>query len=130
LTAKRSSRDSYIQRLQAKEYVQVEMNGRILATEAGIIALGDNFQPLPTGYELQRHWLERLPEGERKVLEILVQAYPQAVDRDSLSEATGYKRSSRDSYLQRLKARQLVTESGRGAVRASDMLFDDAVSRR
>jgi hypothetical protein len=127
---KRSSRDSYIQRLQAKEYVQVEMNGRILATEAGIIALGDNFQPLPTGYELQRHWLERLPEGERKVLEILVQAYPQPVDRDSLSEATGYKRSSRDSYLQRLKARQLVTESGRGAVRASDMLFDDAVSRR
>jgi chromosome segregation and condensation protein ScpB len=52
-----------------------------------------------------------------------VKAYPEPVDRDAISEATGYQRSSRDTYLQRLRSRQLIAEPGRGMVRASDTLF-------
>jgi hypothetical protein len=42
----------------------------------------------------------------------------------AIDAATGYKRSSRDVYLQRLGARQLVVPEGRGAVRASVELFE------
>jgi hypothetical protein len=48
------------------------------------------------------------------------------VPRDDLGEAIGYKRSSRDTYLQRLAARKLVEVVGPGEVRASPILFDEA----
>lgn len=40
------------------------------------------------------------------------------------SGATDYKRSSRDTYLQRLSARRLIVAGTRGEVRASDTLFE------
>lgn len=46
------------------------------------------------------------------------------VERAALDEATGYKRSSRDAYLQRLGARRLVEAEGRSRVKASASLFD------
>jgi hypothetical protein len=69
--------------------------------------------------------MSRLPEGERRILDVLIGRYPDAVDRDDLDESTGYKRSSRDTYLQRLSARQLVESVGRGSVRASSNLFGE-----
>jgi len=48
------------------------------------------------------------------VLEALLEHFPDAVGRETIDEATGYKRSSRDTYLQRLRARQLVEFAGRG----------------
>ena len=41
-----------------------------------------------------------------------------------LSESTGYKRSSRDAYIQRLQARQLL-EKGGGPVTATAVPFED-----
>lgn len=118
---KRSSRDAYIQRLREKGLVDAHADGA-RATEAGIAAL-PNAQPLPTGAELQAYWLARLPLGERAILEQLIAAYPEPVSRDALSDATGYQRSSRDAYLQRMRAKQLIEEPGRGTVRASENLF-------
>lgn len=118
---KRSSRDAFIQRLQSKGYVRAGL-GKINATQEGLDALG-NYEPLPTGVALQEHLMRTLPEGERKMLKILIDAHPNAVERDVLSEQTGYQRSSRDAYLQRLSARELVVQEGRGMVRASDNLF-------
>jgi hypothetical protein len=117
---KRSSRDTYLQRLRQAGLV-AEERGVILATADGVAALGD-FEPLPTGDALREYWLDRLPEGEGRILGCLVQAYPRAVERDAIDEATGYKRSSRDTYLQRLSARRLIRIDGRG-VRASEELF-------
>ncbi|HWO88151.1 MAG TPA: hypothetical protein VNL98_03255 [Gemmatimonadales bacterium] len=119
---KRSSRDTYVQRLQQKSLVETR-GGRIVATDQGLRVLGPNFEPLPTGSALLKYWLRRLPEGERKVLEVVASHWPAAVDREVISEATGYKRSSRDTYIQRLSARELVV-SERGTVKASDLLFD------
>lgn len=118
---KRSSRDAYLQRLREKGLVESVGDGA-RATDAGIAAL-PNAQPLPTGAELQEYWLARLPTGERAILEQLIAAYPEAVSRDALGEATGYQRSSRDAYLQRMRAKQLIEEPGRGTVRASENLF-------
>jgi hypothetical protein len=117
---KRSSRDAYIQRLREKGYASAS-GDLVTATSEGIAALPDA-QPLPTGVELQDYWLSRLPEGERAILQVLIGEYPNAVDRADLDERTGYKRSSRDAYLQRLRAKQLV-DGGSGAVKATDNLF-------
>lgn len=122
---KRSSRDTYIQRLSSASLVTTE-NGKVVATDAGVDALGSDFEPLPQGEELQQYWLDRLPEGERKILQILLEHGTDPVDRDSISEATEYKRSSRDTYLQRLSSRRLIENVGRGEVRVSANLFSEA----
>lgn len=118
---KRSSRDTYLQRLRARGFIDMT-GGRIVATDTGIDTIGSDFEPLPTGAALRDHWLERLPEGERRILAELVDAYPHGVPRDELSDRTEYKRSSRDTYLQRLRARQLITTDG--DPRVSDGLFE------
>ena len=117
---KRSTRDAYIQRLGEKGYV--EPGDLIRATVEGRQALPDA-QPLPTGEDLQTYWFQRLPEGEGKILRVLVERHPHPVQRDELTEVTGYKRSTRDAYLQRLAAKQLVADASRGEVRASEDLF-------
>ena len=119
---KKSSRDVYLQRLGAAGFVRFD-RGTVIATDDGVAALPDDFEPLPTGPALQSYWADRLPEGEKKILRFLISFYPEAVERTRLDEPTGYKKSSRDVYLQRLKARMLIT-ADRGAVRASDILFE------
>lgn len=66
----------------------------------------------------------RLPEGNRAVLTAIAQ-YPSGADRDQLSVLTGYKRSTRDAYLQRLRdagyiagdgVRLFATEAGLAAL--------------
>jgi len=118
---KRSSRDAYIQRLRERGYV--DAGERIQATADGRDALGDAYEPLPTGAALREHVLRTLPEGERKVLEVLISAWPNEVPRDEIDTATGYKRSSRDAYLQRLSARELIAATS-GRASAAPTLFD------
>lgn len=119
---KRSSRDAYIARLIGRGWIDPSSNGHIRVSQAGVDALGSSFELLPTGTALLEWWRGRLPEGERKVLDVLVEAFPREVARETIDEITGYKRSSRDAYLSRLYARRLVT-SERGTVRAADELF-------
>lgn len=119
---KRSSRDAYIARLKEKGFCEGQ-GDKVLATDDGILALPDA-EALPTGADLQDYWLGRLPLGEKAVLECLIEAYPKPVARTILDEITGYKRSSRDAYLARLSAKELVSDSGRGEVKASDDLFE------
>jgi uncharacterized protein len=119
---KRSTRDRYLQYLAEKGLVDTR-GSLIVATQAGIDALGSDFEPLPTGSALLEHWLNKLPEGERKLLQV-VAASPDGVLREQLDEATGYKRSTRDRYLQYLQARKLIDADGRGVVRPSGILFD------
>lgn len=118
---KRSSRDTYLQRLLSAGLVEKQRH-RLICTAAGIAYLGTDYEPLPTGYALQTYWLGRLSKGEAAILKLLIDGYPNALARDAISEATGYKRSSRDTYLQRLVARELIDRVG-GDIRASDQLF-------
>ena len=60
------------------------------------------------------------PEGSW--LDHALASIPSDAPRDVISERTGYLRSSRDTYLQRMNAKRLIeTESGQ--VRASGQLF-------
>jgi hypothetical protein len=119
---KRSTRDAYIARLKDKGLV--DSNGEtVFATDTGKSAL-PNAQPLPTGEELQKYWLQKLPEGERKIFELLLSAYPAPVGREFISEQTGFKRSTRDAYLSRMSSKMLVMEPARGMVQAANQLFE------
>jgi uncharacterized protein len=68
--------------------------------------------------EIKRSDASGLGQGERRILTAIAQ-YPASVSRETLTVLTGYKRSSRDTYLQRLHSRRLVQFVGRGEVRAS-----------
>lgn len=118
---KKSSRDTYVSRLREKRHVYTA-GDRIFATEFGIDALGENYEPLPTGDRLRAWWLGRIPEGERRVLQAIIARYPDAASRDEITEAVGYQKSSRDTYISRLGARELVI-ADRSGVRAVDELF-------
>ena len=119
---RRSSRDAYVARLRSKGLITLA-GDKIVATEEGMAVLGQDYEELPTGTELADYWLARLPEGERKILKILLQIQGEPVNRESLDEATGYQRSSRDAYLSRLQAKKLIAVAGRGQVQASKELF-------
>lgn len=120
---KRSARDTYISRLKTKGYVSQE-NEKITATQEGIDALGKDFKPLPRGADLQEYWLNILPQGERSILELLIEAYPQAISRDQISESTPYKRSARDTYISRMRSKEIILIESGGLLKASNNLFD------
>lgn len=122
-TYKRSSRDAYVARLSAKGYITTISGGLIKVTTEGTQAM-PNAEPLPTGSDLRSYWLSKLPEGEAKVLQILIDAYPNSIERSAIDEQTEYKRSSRDAYLSRMIAKKIVISGGQGMVKASDNLFD------
>jgi hypothetical protein len=112
---RRSSRDTYIQRLRSQGLV--EQSGDLLVPmPAAFNALGRDFQPLPTGEALRQYWLEKLPEGEKNVFKVVLHYYPEAIARPEIDGQTGYKRSSRDTYLQRLHSRRLVRFVGPGGL--------------
>lgn len=117
---KRSTRDAYLQRLQQKEFI-INHEGEFRITDAGIKAVG-KVEPLPTGHALLTYWLQKLPIGEAKVLDCL--SRNENMTRDEISMETGFSRSTRDAYLQRLAARQLVKPGARGMLKAAEELFD------
>jgi hypothetical protein len=112
-------------RLKGRGYVD-QSGDRVIATPSGIAAIGGDYQPLPTGDALRATVLSRLPEGERKVLEVLIGAWPHSVARDTVEQETGYKRATRDAYILRLRVRELVETVGPGEIKASDDLFSEA----
>ena len=122
---KKSSRDTYLQRMMQRGECAISAETRrIVATEHGIDVLGTDYEPLPTGAELREYWRGRLSGGEKAIFEAVTAAWPSRIDKETISEATGYAKSSRDTYLQRLGARELII-TDRAGVRAARELFDD-----
>lgn len=120
---KKSTRNLYVQRLARAGYVE-ERGAAFVATDEGVRVLGDDYEPLPTGKALRDYWMGELPEGERRLFAIVCDRYPERVPRDEFDELTEYSKSTRNLYLQRLARRELI--EGRGDVRASATLFEDA----
>jgi len=119
---KRSTRDAYIKRLTERGFVEV--NGKVSITDDGLAALGD-YEELPFGAALYDYWMNRLPLGEKALLEVLCESgAPTQIHRDVLTERTGYKRSTRDAYLKRMFAKRIITLDGPGFISASVELFD------
>jgi hypothetical protein len=114
------SLETYLPRLMAKLYVE-SVGGLLKATNVGHAAMPDA-APLPQGEALQEHWRSILPEGERKILDVLIDGRGGTMTRDQLQVATGYAPRSIETYVPRLAAKGLVVSS-RGEIRASEDLF-------
>lgn len=118
---KTRTRQDYIARLKAKGLVETS-GDTIRPTAAGVAALPD-FEPLPTGRELQEYWMNRLPPGEKLLLELLVAYHPHGREVTALSMSTGFSVRTTQDYLYRLGSKNLVTRPASGQARASDNLF-------
>jgi hypothetical protein len=118
---RQTSRTTYLKLLRSKRLIA----GRepIKITDAGWAVLGPEFEPLPTGPALLDYWRGKLKPGELACLEVIVAAYPDAITHDELKEKTGYKETSKVTYLKLLRSRRLITSPARGFVRASEELF-------
>jgi uncharacterized protein len=123
---KRSTRNTYLQRLLAATLID-ETSGRFLVNDAGVAWLGNDYELLPTGSQLQDYWIRKLPEGESKVFQVVLGRPSEGISREQIGELTGYKRSTRNTYLQRLAARELVTISGE-MIWPSETLFEEAAA--
>jgi len=117
---KQSSRKLFMQQLRRSGYVTEGWPA--VATDAGLRALGDSLEPLPTGSQLREHWLSKLQGGERTLFEALCDAYPHGMTAEQLEQTANYKSSSRKLFLQKLAARKLIERRDR-QVFASGRLF-------
>lgn len=118
---KRTSRDTYLSQLGRAGYV-TQSGDRFVITKTGMAHLPKDMRPLPQGTALQRFWQARLKAGAWRILEATIAAYPEPLDRAVLSELVGLKRTSRDTYITRLKRCHLVTVHD-GGLRANEMLI-------
>lgn len=119
---KKTSRITFKQQLMSRGLLTQGGLG-FMATEEGIKALGNDYDPLPTGDDLRRYWFGRLSGGEFEVFKIVIDAYPETVSKDTIGDQANYKSTSVNTFCQKLSARQLITTSREG-VRAADNLFE------
>jgi hypothetical protein len=122
--------NNYLSALRARGYIHGRDHLQI--TDSGVVELGD-FQPLPTGTALQDHWLAQLGQAERSILQVLIAAYPNKMDRETIAQGTASYKADGEPYassgggfnnaISRLKTLELV-QGERDSLQASDTLFD------
>ncbi len=95
--------------------------GDVETTEAGLAALGD-VEPLPAGPALLDWWYSKLTKAQRAILAEVVAAWPREVPIEAIAEATGYSPASGGFRNALSRLRSLDLASGRGALRAADVL--------
>lgn len=113
---KETSRYTYLNALRSDGHV-VSRDGRHFATNEGIRSLGD-YERLPTGRALLEYWRERLPPGESVIFESVRAG---SCTMASLVATSGYKETSIYTYLNRLRARELVSYEDGVASLASEL---------
>lgn len=114
--------DKYLSQQRASGWVEGSRQA-LTITRAGVDALGP-FDPLPTGVDLQQHWLGELGAGKKSdMLRVLIAVYPSALADTQVALRADMARSGTfDKYLSQLRRLQLV-DGPRSALRASEELF-------
>ena len=114
--------NNYLGALRSRGLIEGD-GDRLKTTEAGIQVLG-SWEPLPAGVALIDYWRSRLGKAERLILEALTQVYPNALTKEEVAANAGYEPSGGgfNNALGRLRTLELVL--GRGALKASDNLFE------
>ena len=78
--------------LRTKKYIVGQNLEVMTITQAGMDALGEQYEPLPAGDDLARYWTEHPSFGqcERKILSTLFESDEEGLELEELAEATGY----------------------------------------
>lgn len=117
--------------LRGKGLVEYFGGERIGLTDPGRDAAQFPDQVLTTA-ELQRCVLERLPGPERRILEVLIRAYPKSIDNERCARESGYEPGGGafNNPRGRLRSLGLIEYPERGAVRARELLFLEVADAR
>jgi hypothetical protein len=116
---------SYLTTLKRHGLITEPAKGEISITSAGLAYLGMAVPPEPqSSREFIEMWLAAVRLGERKMLTALIEAYPNALNRDELAAKAEMTQSGGTfgSYLATLKRNSLIEVDG-SQVRASAILF-------
>jgi uncharacterized protein len=100
-------------------------HGEVEITEAGLQYLGSDVPPKPqTTAEVLALWQRALRRGKWRMLETLVEVYPQPLTREALGERTGFTTTGETfgTYFGTLRRNRLIEVTGH-QVRASQTLF-------
>jgi hypothetical protein len=115
-------------KLNTKGLILYCRDDRLALTEAGR-GLAHFPEEELTAAELQRRVLERLPGPERRILDVLLRAYPESVGNDDLARAANYEPGGGAFNNPRGRLRTLgLIDYERGQVRALPVLFLEGAS--
>lgn len=110
-------------RCRSAGWIETNVAGGLAITEAGHQALGE-YEPLPEGKALLDYWLGQVGKAEREILTALFQAYPTALTKDQIAEATesGYAANGGGfgNALGRLRSLELI--EGHGQIKLCEEL--------
>lgn len=123
LSSKSGTFGTYLSTLRGAGHI-VEEGDRITITNDGVRALGNTYDPLPTGTALFSYWAGQLGGKQAEMLRVIAHYYPQTVSAGEVAEKTNMAESGTfGTYLSKLRSLELVTGT-RSALKASDELFD------
>jgi hypothetical protein len=111
-------------RLHTRGLIQYRPGNRLALTDAGRAAANVPASAL-TSEELQRKVMERLPGPERKILQVLLDAYPEPVEMDELARRSGYAEGGGafNNPRGRLRTLGLIDYPEKGKAVALPLLF-------
>jgi hypothetical protein len=81
------------------------------ATPEGVVALGGDYEPLPSGRELLQHWLGEIGKAERAILQLMIDD-PRQWTHAELAAATGYSPDASTIGVALSKLRKLELVDG------------------
>jgi len=121
LSSKSGTFATYLGRARSRGWIADNGPVRTI-TDAGLDSLG-SFDALPEGADLAAYWIGELGGGASRMLQVLVDAYPETLTNAEIGERAGISPASGTfaTYMGRLRSLELVT--GRGRVQASSELF-------
>jgi len=113
-----------LSKLATAGLIEYPATGEVCFTDKGY-ALAKSPTAATTPAELERRVMERISAPERRVLEPILRAYPNALVRDDVATAAGYEPSSGGfrNLLSRLSVLGVVHYPKPGAVAASAWMF-------
>jgi predicted transcriptional regulator len=80
-------------------------------------------QPPLRGQALRDETLNRLIGGEREVLRLLINRYPEALSLTEIQRLSGYAPTTLNRHVLDLRNHGLITKTNEGAFHASEELF-------
>jgi hypothetical protein len=118
-----------ISELRTAGFILDAAGGALALTDAGRAQASD--EGLPTTLaELHATWRSKLGGTTAKMFDILIDSYPESVERQTIGEmiGIGHDTGSFRNNLSEMRSPGLLVDTSRTAVRASDALFPEGLS--
>jgi uncharacterized protein DUF87/helicase HerA-like protein len=114
--------------LRTAGYLDYPAPGRVALTEAGRAASSPT-TPITSVSQLHAAWFSKLSGPQARILGVLIDRYPRAIDKEELAERAGASPSSSayTNNLGSLRSLGLISYPGRGLAAATSVLFPEGV---